>query len=206
MKQYGCYLKRLFDVSCALMGLVILIPILFFFALRIKIEDGGPVFYRGVRVGLHGKLFRIFKFRTMVVNADKIGGSSTAADDDRITRIGKFLRKYKLDELPQLINVLLGDMSFVGPRPQVQWAVDLYSKDEKVILSLRPGITDNASLLFSNEGEILKGSKNPDRDYLEKIHPLKTQLAMKYVQDNSILGDVKIILKTIAAVLQKSGG
>lgn len=186
----------------ALLGVIILSPILLFFALWIKIADGGSVFYRGVRVGCHGKLFRIFKFRTMVVNAEKLGASSTSDDDERITNIGRFLRKYKLDELPQLINVLIGDMSLVGPRPQVKWAVDLYSEEEKAILSVRPGITDYASLVFSNEGEILKGSKNPDQDYLEKIHPIKTKLGLQYVQNRSLLEDVSIILKTIVRVIK----
>lgn len=199
-------MKRIFDIIFAFLGLFVLSPILVIFASIIKISDGGSVFYRGERVGLHGRPFFIFKFRTMVVNADKIGGSSTSDDDPRITQVGRFLRKYKLDELPQLINVLVGDMSLVGPRPQVKWAVDLYSDEEKVILNFRPGITDYASLLFSNEGEILKGSKNPDQDYLEKIHPIKTDLAMKYVQNHSLMVDIQIILKTIAVVFKGSGG
>ena len=199
-------IKRLFDIAAATAGLASLSPVLLWSAWHIKSDDGGPVFYRGERVGLRGKPFRIFKFRTMVVDAEKLGASSTSDDDIRITRIGNFLRKYKLDELPQLINVLVGDMSLVGPRPQVKWAVDLYSEEEKVILNLRPGITDDASLLFSNEGEILKGSKNPDQEYLKKIHPIKTNLAMKYVQNHSLLVDIKIILKTIAMVAKRSGG
>jgi lipopolysaccharide/colanic/teichoic acid biosynthesis glycosyltransferase len=142
----------------------------------------------------------------MVVDAENMGASSTSDDDARITHFGRFLRKYKLDELPQLINVLVGDMSLVGPRPQVKWAVDRYSKEEQAILNFRPGITDYASLLFSNEGEILKGSKSPDQDYLEKIHPIKMNLAMKYVQNHSLLVDIKIILKTIAVVVKRSGG
>ena len=198
--------KRFFDMVAAAVGLLFLSPFLFFIALRIRREDSGPVFYRGERVGLHGKPFRIYKFRTMVVDAEKLGASSTSDDDARITRIGRFLRKYKLDELPQLINVLVGDMSLVGPRPQVKWAVDRYSEEEKVILNFRPGITDYASLLFSNESEILKGSKNPDQDYLEKIHPIKTNLAIKYVQNHSLMVDIKIILKTIAVVVKRSGG
>lgn len=123
-------LKRLFDIIFSLLGLIAFFPILLTLAILIKREDGGPVFYRGVRVGRYGRLFRIFKFRTMVINAEKIGGSSTADDDPRITRIGKFIRKHKLNELPQLVNVLKGEMSFVGPRPQVQWAVDLYDEEE----------------------------------------------------------------------------
>jgi lipopolysaccharide/colanic/teichoic acid biosynthesis glycosyltransferase len=195
--------KRLFDIAAAAAGLLLLSPLFAFIALHIRREDGGPVFYRGDRVGRHGRLFQIYKFRTMFVNAEKAGVSSTSEDDPRITRIGKSLRKYKLDELPQLINVLSGEMSLVGPRPQVKWAVDRYSDDEREILTVRPGITDYASLHFSNEGEILKGSKNPDQDYLEKIHPLKTRLALKYVRNHSMLMDIKIILKTITVVAKK---
>ena len=195
-------LKRLFDIVGAVVGLAAISPLMGWLAWRIKIEDGGPIFYRGLRIGLNGKPFHIYKFRTMVLDADKIGPSSTSEADPRITKIGRFLRTHKLDELPQLINVLLGDMSFVGPRPQVQWAVDLYDDKEKVILSVRPGITDYASLLFSNEGEILKGSTDPDKDYMEKIHPLKTKLAMKYVNKHSLFVDTKIIMKTLTALFK----
>ena len=195
-------LKRLFDIVGAVVGLMAISPMMGWFAWRIKIEDGGPIFYRGLRIGLNGKPFRIFKFRTMVLDADKIGPSSTSKDDPRITMIGRFLRAHKLDELPQLINVFLGDMSFVGPRPQVQWAVELYDEKEKVILSVRPGITDYASLHFSNEGEILKGSIDPDKDYMEKIHPLKTELAMKYISKHSLFVDLKIIIKTLTAIFK----
>jgi len=196
-------LKRLFDIVFSLLGLMLTTPILLILAILIKREDGGPVFYRGVRVGLHGNPFRIFKFRTMVVNAEKIGGSSTADDDPRITKIGKFIRKYKLDELPQLINVLKGEMSFVGPRPQVQWAVELYNEEEKILLSVRPGITDYASLKFKNEAEILKGSSNPDKDYLEKIAPEKTRLGLEYVRNSSLWLDVKLIFITLRAIFVK---
>jgi lipopolysaccharide/colanic/teichoic acid biosynthesis glycosyltransferase len=199
-------IKRIVDILAATTGLIVLGPILIWTAFRIRSEDHGPVFYRGERIGLYGKPFRIYKFRTMVVDAEKLGASSTSDDDTRITRTGRFLRKYKLDELPQLINVLFGDMSLVGPRPQVKWAVDLYSEEEKVILQLRPGITDYASIAFSHEGDILKGSKNPDQDYLDKIHPIKTHLAMQYVKTHSLMVDIKIILKTIAVVVNKSGG
>jgi lipopolysaccharide/colanic/teichoic acid biosynthesis glycosyltransferase len=196
------FLKRVFDVVCAAAGLVFLSPLLVWIAWRIKREDGGPVFYRGVRVGLHGKPFRIYKFRTMAVDAEKMGASSTSDDDPRITRIGRFLRKYKLDELPQLINVLKGDMSFVGPRPQVKWAVDLYTDEEKALLNVRPGITDYASLRFPNEGEILKGSKDPDKDYMEKIHPEKMRLSLEYVRNRSFWLDLKLILQTVAAIFR----
>jgi lipopolysaccharide/colanic/teichoic acid biosynthesis glycosyltransferase len=138
----------------------------------------------------------------MVVDAEKLGASSTSDDDPRITRIGKFLRKYKLDELPQLINVLKGDMSFVGPRPQVKWAVDLYTEEEKALLNVRPGITDYASLRFPNEGEILKGSKDPDKDYMEKIHPEKMRLGLEYVRNRSFWLDIKLILQTVLAIFR----
>ena len=137
----------------------------------------------------------------MVVNAEVFGISSTAEDDPRITQIGSILRKYKIDEIPQLINVLMGEMSMVGPRPQVKWAVDLFSEEERRILSVRPGITDYASLLFQNEGEILKGSADPDRDYLEKIHPIKTKLELQYVRERSLWIDLKIMFKTVFSVL-----
>jgi lipopolysaccharide/colanic/teichoic acid biosynthesis glycosyltransferase len=196
-------MKRIFDIIFAFSGLFVLSPILVIFASIIKISDGGSVFYRGERVGLHGRTFFIFKFRTMVVNADKIGGSSTSDDDPRITQVGRFLRKYKLDELPQLVNVLKGDMSFVGPRPQVKWAVDRYTEEERRLLSIRPGITDYASLRFPNEGEILKGSKDPDKDYMEKIHPEKMRLSLEYLRNRSFWLDLKLILQTVAAIFRR---
>jgi lipopolysaccharide/colanic/teichoic acid biosynthesis glycosyltransferase len=193
-------MKRAFDIIGSAVGLMLLSPLLLWVAWRIRREDGGPVFYRGERVGRQGEPFRIFKFRTMVVNADKIGGTSTGADDPRITQIGKVLRRYKLDELPQLINVITGDMSLVGPRPQVSWAVALYTPEQQRVLSVRPGITDFASIIFKNEGEILKGSPDPDTEYLAKIHPEKMRLAADYVDHQSFILDLKIILKTLAAL------
>lgn len=194
--------KRIFDTAVAAVGLVILSPVLATIAIAIKTGSKGPVFYRGPRAGLRGKRFQMLKFRTMVTDADKIGGSSTPEDDPRITSIGKTLRRYKLDELPQLFNVLLGDMSFVGPRPQVQWAVDLYTPEERAILGVRPGITDKASLKFSNEAEILKGSTDPDKDYIEKIHPEKMRLSLEYVRTRSFSGDLSIIAQTVGSILR----
>jgi lipopolysaccharide/colanic/teichoic acid biosynthesis glycosyltransferase len=194
--------KRIFDFLGSLLGLVLLSPVLLLIALLIKVDSRGPVFYRGVRVGLFGGVFKIFKYRTMIINADKVGVSSTPDDDPRLTRLGKFLRRYKLDELPQLINVLKGDMSLVGPRPQVQWAVDLYTPEQRTVLTVRPGITDYASVHFPNEGEILKGSTNPDQDYMEKIHPKKMRLSLEYVRERSLWVDLKIIFQTIAAIFQ----
>lgn len=195
------FFKRLFDVVLSATALILLSPILLAIAVLIR-RDGGPAIYKGARVGKNGAPFRMWKFRTMVMNADKIGGSSTPDDDPRITPIGRFLRRYKLDELPQLVNVLKGEMSLVGPRPQVQWAVDLYSPEERLVLSVPPGITDYASVHFPNEGEILRGSADPDRDYMEKIHPQKMRLSMEYVRNRSLLVDLKVLVQTFAALLR----
>lgn len=172
-----------------------------FVAISIRKQDGGPVFYRGERVGLHGRLFKIFKFRTMVVNAEKIGASSTSDDDPRITQIGRFLRRYKLDELPQLINVFVGDMSIVGPRPEIKRYTDLFTEEEKTILSVRPGITDWASIWNADEGALLAGAPDPDRAYEELIRPTKIKLQLKYVRERSFLVDMKIIFLTAMAIV-----
>ena len=191
-------LKRAFDLVISGLGLVVLSPLGLLLATLVKLDSPGPVIYGGIRVGRGGKPFQMLKFRTMVVDADKIGASSTAEGDPRITRMGAVLRRYKLDELPQLLNVFRGDMSFVGPRPQVQWAVDLYTEEERVLLSLRPGITDYASLRFSNEGEILKGADDPDQAYIELIAPEKIRLGLEYARNRSFWVDLKLILITIA--------
>jgi len=195
-------MKRLFDIVFSLLGLIILSPFILVLAILIKEEDGGSVFYRGVRVGRHGKPFRIFKFRTMVVDAENIGGPSTADDDPRITKIWKFLRKYKLDELPQLINVLKGEMSFVGPRPEVPHYVNMFTEEEKAILSVRPGITDWASIWNPDEGAILAGSPDPEKTYLEKIRPEKIRLQLKYVKERSFWIDLRIIFQTLLKVFR----
>lgn len=194
-------MKRLFDIIFSLFGLTVGLPILLFVALWVKLDSKGPVFYRGIRIGKNGKPFRMFKFRTMVVNADKMGGPSTASDDPRLTRVGNFLKKYQLDELPQLIDVLLGNMSLVGPRPEVPFYVDMMTAEEKkIILSVRPGMTDLASLWDFHEGEILKGSADPEKTYQEKIRPEKLRLQIKYVKERSFFGDIKIIVKTVAQI------
>ena len=195
--------KRIFDILFSIVGLILFSPLLLTICILIKLEGGGPVFYRGVRVGKNGTLFRIYKFRSMVVNAEKIGGSSTADDDPRITRIGKFVRKYKLDELPQLINVLKGEMSFVGPRPEVQHYVNMFTKEEKSILMVSPGITDWASLWNSDEGAILAGSPDPARTYMEEIRPEKIRLQLKYVKERSFFTDISIILQTISKIIKR---
>jgi lipopolysaccharide/colanic/teichoic acid biosynthesis glycosyltransferase len=196
-------LKRFFDIVLSTVGLIITAPVFLLLAAVIKSESSGPVFYRGVRVGLYGRPFRIFKFRTMVVNAEKMGCFSTADGDPRITRTGKIIRKYKLDELPQLINLLVGDMSFVGPRPEVQKFVDMYTPEEKIILTVRPGITDWSSIKFYNEGEIIASSGIADADeaYFKLIRPEKLRLQMKYVRESALLIDIKIILATFATLI-----
>lgn len=198
-------MKRVIDLLVSGVGLTVLSPLLAALALWIKLDSPGPVFHRGLRVGQGETRFRMIKFRSMVENAHLIGGTSTPEDDPRITRAGKFLRKYKLDELPQLLNVLKGEMSLVGPRPQVPWAVNLYTPEEKTILSVKPGITDYASLRFRDEGEILRGSANPDQDYMEKIHPEKVRLSLEYVRTHSTWMDCKILASTVAAVIFGAG-
>jgi lipopolysaccharide/colanic/teichoic acid biosynthesis glycosyltransferase len=196
-------MKRPLDILFSSAGLLLLSPLLFGLAVRIRMEDGGPIFYRGLRIGLHGQFFRIFKFRTMVVDAERMGGASTADDDPRITRIGKKLRKHKLDELPQLINVFLGDMSLVGPRPEVPHYVNMYTEEEKAILTVRPGITDWASLWNPDEGAILAGSPDPEKTYMEKIRPEKIRLQLKYVRERSFWTDIQIVFLTLKTIIFK---
>ena len=197
-------MKRLFDVVFSLFGLLIILPLLVLIAILIKIDSKGPVFYRGVRIGKDGKEFRIFKFRTMAPNADKIGGPSTAGDDPRLTKSGKFLKKYQLDELPQLFNVLKGEMSLVGPRPEVLSEVEsLEPGARKIILSVKPGMTSLAVLANPHEGEILRGSKDPHKTYCEKIKPEKIRLNLEYVKKKSLWLDIKIIIKTFFIAVLK---
>jgi lipopolysaccharide/colanic/teichoic acid biosynthesis glycosyltransferase len=198
-------MKRVFDIVVSAIGLILLSPLLLTIGFFIRKNDRGPVFYRGERVGRHGKIFRIYKFRTMVVNAEKIGGSSTSDDDARITRVGKRLRKFKLDELPQIINVLKGEMSFVGPRPEVKHYVAMFTEEEKAILGVRPGITDWASLWNPDEGALLAGSPDPEKTYMEEIRPEKLRLQLKYVRERSFLKDLKILFLTLKAVVVRKG-
>jgi lipopolysaccharide/colanic/teichoic acid biosynthesis glycosyltransferase len=194
-------MKRSFDFVVALMALVIVSPVLMTLALIIKRGSEGPVFYRGVRIGRYGVPFRIFKFRTMVINAEKLGGSATAEDDPRITPIGRFIRRNKLDEFPQFMNVLVGDMSLVGPRPEVKKYVDMYTNEEKAILDLRPGITDWASIWNANEAAVLEGSTDPEKTYEELIRPTKLALQLFYARNQSLTADVKILFHTLCKLL-----
>lgn len=192
----------MFDILVSALGLLFLFPLLLLFAILVKLDSVGPVFYRGARTGRYGVPFRIYKFRTMVVDAEKVGGSSTAANDFRVTRVGKFLRKYKLDELPQFLNVLKGEMSIVGPRPEVEEHTAHYTEEERIALTVRPGITDYASICFVNLGEVL-GSENADQVYVDRVRPIKNELRVKYVRERSFSGDIKIIFLTIFTLMRR---
>ncbi len=197
-------MKRAFDIVAAGLGLLLLAPLLLLFSAAIRLDSPGPVFYRGVRIGRGGRPFRICKFRSMVENAESLGASSTGSSDARVTRVGRFLRRYKLDELPQLFNVLKGDMSIVGPRPQVEWAVRRFSEEERKVLELRPGLTDWATIRFHNEEEIIGSSGIPDADeaYMKLIHPEKMRLQLKYLEERSFLTDLRIILETFRVLFR----
>jgi len=195
-------LKRLFDVTFSFTALIFLLPFFLIVGLVIKLGSRGPVFYRGVRVGKQGKLFRPYKFRTMVDGAEKLGGSTTAEDDPRITKVGRFLRKYKIDEFPQLINVLKGEMSFVGPRPELEEHVRCYNEEEKVILSVKPGMTDYSCIKFISLDKVV-GKENADEVYIKKVRSEKNRLRVKYAKNHSFLEDLKIIIKSLFVIFKK---
>ena len=194
-------LKRICDITLSLFGLIILLPFMLIIAILIKIDSKGPVFFKQIRVTKNGKEFKIFKYRTMRVGSDKYS-QITVGKDGRITKIGSFLRKYKLDEIPQLINVLIGDMSLVGPRPEVPKYVALYTDEQKEILKVRAGITDYASIEFSDENDLLASEEDPEKTYIEKVMSRKIELNKKYLSEISILTDIKIILLTIKKILK----
>lgn len=196
-------MKRIIDFLFSLIGLIILILPFIIIATLIKIRMPGPVFFIQLRVGKEGKMFKLFKFRTMSVASGKTSGSFDAGDSSRITPLGRILRKTKMDELPQLINVLIGDMSIVGPRPEVQQWTQIYPDQWKIVHSIRPGITDNASIMFRNEEEILANSQDPALTYKEEILPKKLEMYVDYVENHSILIDAKIILTTIKEIIIK---
>lgn len=193
--------KRLFDIFFSLIGLIILVVPFLIIGLLISFDSKGGVFYKQVRVGKNGVGFNLLKFRTMQTDADKAGLLTVGGRDNRITKIGYGLRKYKIDELPQLINVLLGDMSLVGPRPEVRKYVDLYTREQQQVLSVKPGITDYASIEYSNENELLAQSENPEQIYINEIMPAKLKLNLKYISEQGVGTDLKIIFKTIAKIL-----
>jgi len=194
-------IKRCFDIIFSIIGIILLFPILILIAIIIKINSNGSILYKQNRVGKNNCDFYIFKFRTMLINADKLGLLTVGDRDPRVTSVGYFLRKYKLDEFPQLFNVLIGNMSFVGPRPEVRTYVNYYSDSDLEILELKPGITDYASIYFRNEAELLKASPNSEKTYLEDIMPEKIRLNKIYLNKNNILIDTQIIFKTLLSII-----
>ena len=189
--------KRLFDIVSSGIGLLCLAPVFVVMAIWIKLDSRGPVFYRQTRVGRYGRDFRIFKFRSMRVGSDKGRQITVGERDPRITRSGYFIRRYKIDELPQLINVFLGDMSVVGPRPEVRKYVDLYSEEQRKVFQVRPGITDLASIKYLNENELLSQVDDPDTYYIDVIMPDKLTINLEYIRHQSFMGDIKIIFNTL---------
>lgn len=197
-------MKRLFDIVVSGIGLILLSWLFLILAIAIKIDSPGGVFFRGPRVGRNGKTFRIFKFRSMIPDCEGKGKWNVGDDDDRITRVGHFLRKTKLDEIPQLINVFIGNMSFVGPRPELQVYVDMYTDEEKPILDLKPGITDYASMANIAQFEVFTKAEDSDEAYLKYVRPLKLKLQLYYRYHHSFFGDIRIIFWTVYKVIFKS--
>lgn len=195
-------MKRIFDIVFSFIGILILSPFFIIVSFLIVIDSKGGVLYKQERVGFNGSVFKVFKFRTMKPNSFSKGALTVGSRDPRITSIGYYLRKYKLDELPQLFNVLFGDMSFVGPRPEVKKYTDLYNEEQKKVLSVRPGITDYASIKFRNENDLLSESDDPERLYIDEIMPEKLALNMKYINDNNIFKDIKIIFDTFYTIIK----
>lgn len=196
-------MKRIFDIVSSLVVLLVLSPFFILLAIAIVVDSRGGVFYRQIRVGRNGREFGLYKFRSMVSHADKKGELTVGKKDSRITRVGAFIRKYKLDEFPQLINIIKGDMSIVGPRPEVPRYVNLYSQEQKKVLSVRPGLTDFASLEYINENELLGKSADPERTYINEIMPAKLELNLKYIREQGMLTDLKIIFRTLFKIFRK---
>ncbi|WP_315081430.1 sugar transferase [uncultured Clostridium sp.] len=197
MNNFNKIVKRVFDFICSTLGIIILSPIFIVISIRIKTGSDGPVFFKQIRVGEDGKDFEILKFRTMVVDAEKLGKQITVGNDNRITKIGSFLRKYKLDELPQLINVFKGDMSLVGPRPEVPRYVKMYNDEQRKVLEVKPGITDLASIRYKDENALLGKAENPEEFYINTIMPDKLALNLEYINKSNVFFDIYIIVKTI---------
>ena len=195
-------MKRLFDISLSIIGIILLSPFYIVVSLLIVLDSKGGIIYKQERVGLNGSIFKVFKFRTMRPDSFSKGALTVGSRDPRITTIGYYLRKYKFDELPQLFNVLFGDMSFVGPRPEVKKYTDLYNDEQKKVLSVPPGITDYASIKFRNENDLLSESDEPERLYIDEIMPEKLALNMKYINDNNIFKDIKIIFNTFYTIIK----
>ena len=197
------FFKRCFDIFFSLFGITLLLLLFLFVAIAIKCSSKGPVLFKQERVGKHGKTFKIWKFRSMVVNAEAKGMQITTDGDNRITKVGKFIRKTKIDELPQLFNVLSGKMSFVGPRPEVPKYVAMYNAEQMRVLSVKPGITDLASIEFRNENDLLDGDEDPERKYIEEIMPAKLELNLKYIEKAGFFYDIGLIFKTVGKVIKE---
>lgn len=194
-------IKRLFDIVFSIFGLVLISPILIFISISIKLNSRGPIFYSQVRIGKNHIKFELLKFRTMVENADKGGLLTVGSRDSRVTKIGYYLRKFKLDELPQLLNIVKGEMSFVGPRPEVEKYVNLYNQEQLKVLNVKPGLTDFASIEYMDENAILAKSNNPEQSYIQEVMPEKLKLNAKYIEQQSLFTDLKIILKTLKKIV-----
>jgi lipopolysaccharide/colanic/teichoic acid biosynthesis glycosyltransferase len=199
--MYRHFFKRVLDIMAGGLGLLVLSPLFLVLAIGIKIDSPGSVFYKQTRVGRYGKDFKLFKFRSMRVGSDKKGFITVGGHDPRITRSGYFIRKYKLDELPQLINVFIGDMSFVGPRPEVRHYVNYWTPEQMQVLGVRPGITDPASIKFRNENELLGKAQNPEEYYITVIMQDKIRLYLEYVNNVGFWYDIKLIFKTIKVIV-----
>ena len=197
MNRINKVIKRIFDIICSSLGLIVLSPMLIIVTILIKKGSDGPVFFKQIRVGENEKEFLILKFRTMVVDAEKLGKQITIGNDSRITKIGALLRKYKLDELPQLINVFKGEMSLVGPRPEVPRYVKLYTEEQRKVLKIKPGITDLASLRYKDENDLLGDKQDPEAFYINTVMPDKLSLNLEYMKKNNVIFDIYIIIKTI---------
>jgi lipopolysaccharide/colanic/teichoic acid biosynthesis glycosyltransferase len=196
-------MKRFFDIAFSAVGIILLFPLFIVLSLFILLDSKGGVFYRQVRVGKDGKDFKLLKFRSMAVGSDKKGLLTVGCNDSRITRSGFYLRKFKLDELPQLINVLKGEMSLVGPRPEVRKYVNLYNPEQLKVLKVRPGITDYASIEYADENELLSNAENPEEFYIQEVMPAKLQLNKKYIDQHNLMTDLKIIFKTIGKIISR---
>lgn len=195
-------MKRLFDIIASGLGLIVLSPLFAILAVWIKCDSKGPVFYRQTRVGRNNRDFRLYKFRSMRPDSDKFGLITVGGHDPRVTRSGYYIRKYKLDEFPQLINVFIGDMSLVGPRPEVRKYVDMYTPEQMRVLSVRPGITSLASIRYRNENDILAAAEDPDRCYIEQVMPDKLAIDLEYVDRANLWNDIKLIFSTIASIIK----
>lgn len=195
-------LKRTFDLVMSLIGILVLLPFLFVISLFILFDSKGGILYKQVRVGKNNQDFLLLKFRTMCTDADKKGLLTVGLSDSRVTRVGKFLRKYKLDELPQLFNILKGDMSLVGPRPEVRKYVSLYSVEQLKVLNVKPGLTDFASIEYMDESDLLAQSENPEQTYINEIMPAKLNLNFKYIEKQSFTTDLSILFKTVVGIFR----